>query len=154
MILGIDGGIKFEVSGEPRGKGRPRFTARGGFGRAYTDKATRDYEELIRSQFLREHEEFPPLDCPLMLILSAHMPIPKSTSRKNREGMLCDKIYPTKKPDIDNIIKIVMDALNGMAYIDDKQIVAVQADKSYSDNPRLIIGVERFLTIAGTEVQG
>lgn len=51
------------------------------------------------------------------------------------------KIFPTKKPDIDNVIKVIADALNGVAYDDDKQIIDVSARKVYSETPRVDVRI-------------
>ena len=157
MIIGIDPDIKFEVPGPPRGKGRPRFTSRGGYGRAYTDKKTKEYEALIRQRLdeafnLDQLTHGIPLVEPFELFVWAYMPIPKATNNENRAKMASGRIKPTKKPDIDNIIKVVMDALNGVVYADDNQIVGVQAVKLYSHDPRLVIALSHY--IAGTEVRG
>ncbi|MEX5590971.1 RusA family crossover junction endodeoxyribonuclease, partial [Pseudomonas urmiensis] len=63
--------------------------------------------------------------------------IPSSTSKKNRIGMLNGDIYPTKKPDADNIAKAVTDALNGLAYKDDSQIVILSVYKQYGETPQV-----------------
>jgi Holliday junction resolvase RusA-like endonuclease len=55
--------------------------------------------------------------------------------------MLAQRVWPTKKPDADNILKLVADALNGLAYVDDKNIVTAHAHKVYSDRPRLEINI-------------
>ena len=69
----------------------------------------------------------------------AYMRIPNSTSKKKKNLMRRGMIRPTKKPDIDNIFKVVADALNGVAYPDDKSIVDCQVRKFYSDRPRLMV---------------
>lgn len=71
----------------------------------------------------------------MSLTITAYYKIPKSASKKKAYEMSSGKIVPTKKPDIDNIIKIVADALNGIAYYDDKQIISVYAKKAYSETP-------------------
>ena len=73
--------------------------------------------------------------------LKIFMYIPKSTSQKKLTQMINREIRPTKKPDIDNIVKVVADALNGIAYADDKQIVSLVVEKYYSVRPRVEIGV-------------
>ncbi len=69
------------------------------------------------------------------------MKIPKSASKKLRADMLSGAVNPTKKPDWDNIGKIVSDALNGVAYEDDKSIISAAVYKRYSDNPRMEISL-------------
>ena len=127
--------IHFFIPGPPKGKGRPRF----GNGRAYTDKATREYEEYIRQCFyLRdtrgelgtEREISADIQCGIDI--NAYFSIPKSFSKKQRKNIVSKSIRPTKKPDADNIIKVVLDALNGVAWVDDKQVVRACCDKCYT----------------------
>lgn len=132
--------IMLEVWGEPIGKGRPRFSRRGNSVRAYTPHRTAAYEQRV-AQTYRElcGEWMFPEDIPLRLVVYANMRIPLSASKKRREAMLAGVERPTKKPDCDNILKAVADALNGVAYHDDKQIVEMQCVKSYSGVPSTII---------------
>ena len=67
--------------------------------------------------------------------------IPKSVSRKKHLAMIDRLIRPTRKPDWDNVGKIICDALNGIAYRDDAQIVDALVRKFYSDTPRVIVEI-------------
>jgi len=127
--------IKFTVMGVPQGKGRPRFTTRGGFARTYTPAATAAAEESIRFQSLK-HRPADPLECPIMLNLVFCMPAPKSIGKKERALAVASMQSHTKKPDIDNLCKTVMDSLNGWFWVDDAQISELQAIKVYSATPR------------------
>lgn len=131
--------ISFTVPGAPVGKGRPRFTKQG---HTYTPEKTASYENLVRLFYSERYREmrFVP-DEPLAMLVRAYMPIPKSTSRCKAEMMKGNLLFPTKKPDCDNIAKIICDALNSIAYPDDKQLVSVLIEKRYSDNPRAEISV-------------
>lgn len=137
--------VFIKVLGEPVGKGRPRFSTKGGFPRAYTPAKTESYQKSIKAEYL---ENYIPLlfapNTPLLIIVNAFMPIPKSTSKKNRISMLEGHIRPMKKPDADNILKAVMDALNGVAYEDDKQLVSTTCNKWYSEVPRTEIIIEEI----------
>ena len=73
--------------------------------------------------------------------LTAYFAIPASTSKKRQQLMRDKVIRPTKKPDMDNIIKIIADALNGIAYYDDSQIVDTAVRKFYSDEPRVVVKI-------------
>jgi len=73
----------------------------------------------------------------LGLIVEAYFAIPMSASRKKREGMLAGTLRPTGKPDLDNVLKVVADSLNGIAYRDDAQIAWAMVTKLYSDRPRV-----------------
>jgi Holliday junction resolvase RusA-like endonuclease len=76
-----------------------------------------------------------------MADITALFSIPKSASKKLQEKMLSGAVRPTKKPDCDNIIKAVLDALNGVAYYDDSQVVKICIRKRYDTNPRTIIEI-------------
>jgi Holliday junction resolvase RusA-like endonuclease len=79
---------------------------------------------------------------PLSMMIRAYYGVPKSVSAKKREAMISGKSRPTKKPDMDNIIKVVADALNGIAYYDDSQIVDCRVAKVWSDEPRVEVVIE------------
>lgn len=128
--------VLFTVPGEPRGKGRPRFARCGEGVRTYTPQVTECYENLVKSEYIRQCKNtYFDKDKMLRMTIYASFTIPKSASRKKRERMLNGVILPTKKPDIDNIFKIIADSLNGIAYHDDSQIVIASAHKLYSENP-------------------
>ena len=135
--------IRFEVPGEPRGKGRPRFSNRGGYVRTYTPKETADYEKLIRDEYKKQcGDAYFPRGTPLDVRIVAYFGIPKRTSKKKAESMRNKEIRQLKKCDIDNIIKAILDAVNGVAYQDDIQVIDIQARKFYSDNPRVTVSIE------------
>ena len=136
--------VKFIVYGEPVGKGRPRFVSRynpatkKAFGQAHTPEKTIVYENLVRTEYSLQTKNFRFSDDAMLdMRILAFYSIPKSTSKKKRELMLADKIRPTKKPDMDNVMKIVADSLNLIAYKDDTQIVDSQCRKFYSEKPRI-----------------
>ena len=130
--------IKFAVYGEPQGKGRPRFYSKNGRTFAYTPKDTVDYENCIRNYAGMIHQKFNH-GIPLEVTIDAHYKIHKSVSKKVKQEMLEHKTLPTKKPDCDNVIKVVLDALNGVLYDDDAQVCNVNFKKFYSAEPRLEI---------------
>ena len=127
--------ICFTVMGKPVGKGRPRFSNAGGFTRTYTPAKTVEFENLVRLEY--QMEGGTKMSGNIAVSISAYFPIPKSLSKKKR-AELQDMSYP-KKPDVDNICKVVLDALNGIAYDDDSQVVAATVRKFYSDQPRTFI---------------
>lgn len=125
--------IKFIVPGNPQGKSRPRFTKNG---HTYTPQKTRDYENLIEKCCIKELNK---IGCDkfsgaLLIDIKAFFSIPKSTTKAEREYMQNGYIFPLKKPDVDNIAKVVLDALNGIAYDDDKQVQQVTCGKYYVSN--------------------
>ena len=130
------------IPGKPVGKGRPRMTRAG---HVYTPAKTENYEAYVKALWVQEHGNevaFP--DEAVVLSVSVSMATPKSTSKRKREAMLDGEIMPTKKPDLDNILKIVADALNGLAYTDDKQIVGVTMIKGYSEHDGVDVMVQSF----------
>lgn len=112
------------IPGQPVAKGRPRMTRSG---HVYTPQKTRDYESLIKKCFYEQNGT--KLNGPLELKMKAYFRKPKT----ERSDLM------TKKPDVDNIIKTI-DALNGIAFDDDRQIVKATAEKLYGD-PRLEIEI-------------
>lgn len=135
--------VKFTVLGEPAGKGRPRFSRQGQFVRTYTPEKTVAYEDLVKLEYHRQcnghrFDDGQPLD----MRVTAYYSIPKSVSKKKRQAMLDHKVRPMKKPDNDNIVKMVQDALNQIAYRDDVQIVDCQLRKFFSDEPRVVITIQ------------
>ena len=112
---------------EPKPKGRPRFTRTG---HAYTPKTTHDYEKLIRNYYQENTEDY--YDCAIKVNLTFFMPIPKSTSKKQRALMESGEVKCTVKKDIDNLSKAVLDACLGVAYEDDSLITKLTAIKKYA----------------------
>lgn len=130
----------FVVEGKLRGKGRPRFLKRSGT--VYTPKETVQYEKLIRDEYIAAGGRM--LDGAVKVEIRVFHSIPKSVSKKKRLALQSSNEPRMKKPDIDNIVKVVLDALNGIAYADDTQVVGINAMKLalYSDTvPRLEIEI-------------
>lgn len=133
--------INFTVMGEPKGKGRPRFCRN--TGHAITPKDTVNYETLVKMEYTQECGELMfPDDAMLDMRIKAYYSIPKSASKKRHAAMLSGDIRPTKKPDMDNVIKIIADSLNKIAYRDDTQIVDCQVRKFYSEKPRVEVMIQ------------
>ncbi|SCI51038.1 Holliday junction resolvase [uncultured Clostridium sp.] len=130
--------VEFTIDGEPVGKARPRMNTR--TGKAYTPDKTRMYEDYIkllyRSQIKHYFEGY------IRLSIKAFYGVAKSDSKKKKEDKLANILRPSKKPDIDNIVKLIADGLNNIAYKDDTQIVEMQAMKFYSDKPRVEVTIE------------
>lgn len=132
--------FEFEIPGSPKGKGRPRFTRSG---HTYTPESTASYENLVKVCFAQKYHGTQPIPhgVPLEAHLIAFFPIPKSASKSRAADMERGFLLPTKPPDTDNLAKIVLDALNGIAYHDDAQIVRLTVQKSYSREPRVIVEI-------------
>ena len=133
---------EFEMTGSIVGKARPRMNTR--TGRAYTPTNTKNYEYFLRQWFIREYPNFKPLENRIKVSIIAYFDIPKSTSKKKEAEMLCGAISPTKKPDWDNIGKIVSDALNKFAFKDDSQITDVRIFKKYAKTPKVIVQIGEY----------
>ena len=135
--------IKFTVQGQPKGKGRPRFSKRGNYVHAYTPEDTTAYENQVAFAYISSSKT--KFTGNVEMEIRAYYKIVKSTNKTDKELMLKHIIRPTKKPDLDNVIKIILDGLNGYAYNDDAQVCKVTAEKWYSDEPRVEV------TIRGVE---
>lgn len=131
-------GLVFQVPGEPVGKGRPRFTRQG---RAYTPAKTAKYENLVSLTFQQMYPNHVPFENAVEMKMIAYFSIPKSWSKKKHQQAVLNQIFPTKKPDTDNIAK-VKDALNGIAFKDDSQVVKETIIKRYAEVPKLIIYIK------------
>lgn len=125
--------VIFTVPGEPQGKARARTCG----GHTYTPEKTVLYENLIKTEYARQcgNRKFSILSDgtaqPVAVRIEAVYGIPKSYSKKKRERALNGELAPTKKPDADNIAKVVCDALNGVAYVDDTQVIDLHIVKSF-----------------------
>ena len=126
--------VKFEVYGKPQGKGRPRFTRNG---HTYTPTTTTIYENNVRRAFLAS--DGVKLKGEVRAVITAYYPIPKSVNKAKKKEMLNGIVNPTKKPDCDNIAKIILDALNKAAYDDDSQIVNLTVNKLYGETPKVVV---------------
>lgn len=132
---------RFTVPGEPVGKGRPRVTVRGGHAHGYTPAKTAQYERAVRQAYNLSYCGADALTTPVELQITAYMPIPESWPRSKKAAALAEVIKPTVKPDIDNIGKVICDALNGIAYQDDKQITALKVKKLYGAWPHVDVEI-------------
>jgi len=121
--------ISLTIPGPPVGKQRARVCRSG---HAFTPAKTVNYEALVKQTFAAKYPDFVPMPGPVRMILSIYLMPSKKTQRKLKEGI---RVYPTIKPDISNVLKSIEDALNGLAYVDDKQIISVYAEKKYSQRP-------------------
>ena len=115
----------FSIPGKAVGKGRPRFAN----GHAYTPETTKEYEDLVRAAFLEAHGKKIE-DEALFVQIAVYTEPPKSISKKKREELLNG--YPMKKPDPDNVADIILDALNGVAWKDDTQVVGLRVNRMWA----------------------
>ena len=126
--------VMYTVYGEPIGKGRPRFARRGAFTHAYTPEKTKTYEDEIRYMARAAMGASPPLETPVTVAIYIRVEIPKSFSKQKRKDALEGILKPTKKPDIDNVAKCHLDAIQGgIIILDDKQVVNLHVTKVYAE---------------------
>lgn len=149
--------LTFIVPGEPQGKARPRFSRTGKGVRTYTPTTTQKYEALVRycAVSARQKEKVNPILTDMSISIKAYFKVPASYSKRRRHNCLAGVERPSKKPDSDNIAKIVLDGLNPKMkksktlhkmvclqhglYQDDKQVVSLKVEKWYAENPRVVI---------------
>ncbi|HBH0545707.1 TPA: RusA family crossover junction endodeoxyribonuclease, partial [Clostridioides difficile] len=106
--------VNFTIDGEPVGKERPRFNL--ATKRTYTPNKTKSYEELIK--WLYQSKVKYRFTGYIKMTIRCYYSIAKSNSKKVKEQKRNNVLRPSKKPDIDNVIKVVADSLNGIAYKD------------------------------------
>jgi Holliday junction resolvase RusA-like endonuclease len=124
--------VTFKVDADPVGKQRARYAKRGNFVQTYTPDKTRNYEALIKEAAIEAMGSSEPLETPVTLYLYIRAPIPKSLPKKRIEACLNGLEKPIKKPDASNVLKSIEDAMNGVVYKDDSQIVNIHVAKVYS----------------------
>ena len=135
--------ITFVVPGEPVGKGRPRFVK--ATGHTYTPEKTSNFETLVRWEYHRQCDGMRFEDGEKLCIrVEAFFGIPKSKPKRVQKDMELGLIRHTHKPDADNILKAVADALNHIAYHDDSAIVYAEISKKYSRTPETRITLWRL----------
>ena len=152
--------VRFTVPGEPTGKGRPQtkvmYSPKGFVDKKtgktrntmvnnVTPKKTVVYENLIKCIYQEKYKDFRfPDDAMLDMRIMAFYSIPKSATKKKKASMLEKILRPTKKPDMDNVVKAIADSLNQIAYRDDTQIVDCQCRKFYSQTPRVEVIIKQI----------
>ncbi len=140
-------GLVITIPGNPLPQGRPRFHAgrtTGGGGRAYDPPKSRQEKQRIRMEVVlyMRSQRVAMLDCALCVSLQFFLPIPKSFTKNRHAAAHEGYIVPITKPDLDNLAKLVLDACNGVLFLDDRCIVDLVLSKRYSNDPRVVIMVE------------
>lgn len=130
--------IRFTVPGKPVGKGRPRKCDDG---KMRTPLKTREYEETVRAYYEYTARGAYFRGRALNITVRAYYPIPKSLTQSEIERIIKGELRPCVTPDGDNVLKVIADALNGLAYDDDKNIVGWHLVKLYSEKPRVDIEI-------------
>lgn len=133
---------EFEVIGKIVGKERPRVNMYSGM--VYTPGKTKDYETLIQQSFKIKYKNFMQLEGRISVEIIAYLAIPKSAKKSEIPKMLDNEISPTKKPDVDNITKSVLDAMNNFVFKDDNQVSKVTVEKRYGNVEKIVVKVEEY----------
>ncbi len=134
--------LTFSMSGDPRGKGRPRATARGPFARVYTDPKTRQYENSVAALARQAMGGRPPFEGPLSVSLRFRISPPKSMTKRQRAAVLSGEQAFPGRFDIDNLAKSILDGCNGVCFPDDKQVMRLFATKVASERPGVDVRIE------------
>lgn len=131
----------FMIPGKPQGKARPRFSG----GVVYTPASTKRYEQTVRQAYISATDAAQRFyEGAVSVQIDAIFPIPKHWKKADREKALAGELPPEVKPDGDNIAKAVLDALNGLAYKDDSQVVELTVHKRYGVTGRVIVRIDDF----------
>lgn len=137
--------VMFSIDCNPVGKGRPRFRRQGNFVKVYSEKKTVDFEQLIRQRAKEAMGSSQPLETPVAVFCYIRMPVTSSWSKKRILSCLEGSEGHCKRPDLDNLVKVAADGMNGVVYKDDCQIVILHATKKYDSVPGIDIMVKEEL---------
>ena len=130
---------RITIPGLLRAKGRPRF----GNGRTYTDKKTENAEAWIR-QCALDQVGNPCLEGALSVRLEIYVPVPASWAKKKRDAALSGSLKATGRPDVDNVSKAYLDALNGIVWKDDAQVCDLHVVRMYDQTPQAILTIREI----------
>lgn len=133
---------EFEVEGKIVGKERPRVNSHTGM--VYTPNKTKDYEFLVQQSFKVYNPNFKMLEGRISIEIIAYMSIPKNTSKLKMQAMLENKTSPTKKPDIDNIAKSILDAMNKFVFKDDNQVSKISVEKRFGEQEKVFVRIMEY----------
>lgn len=117
------------VEGKIKGKARPRFNTK--TGRTFTPGDTIQYENWVRLCYKKQDGRY--LEGAVRAIITIYYKVPKSYSKKRVQAIREGLEYPQKKPDSDNIAKIILDSLNKIAFDDDSQVVELKVFKRWTE---------------------
>jgi Holliday junction resolvase RusA-like endonuclease len=133
--------VLFLVPGVAVGKGRAKVGRAGPFVRMYTPKKTKDYEGTVAWYARTAMGSRPPITGPCAVMLSVSVRVPTSWSKAEQRAALAGDLWPTGKPDIDNTVKALFDAMNGIVWVDDAQACVISAHKRYMPEPGVLVHV-------------
>lgn len=144
--------LKFDIPGVPVGKGRPRAAKRGKHIQLYTPEKTATYEGVIALTARQAMAGGLLLEGPVATVMEIRLPIPQSWPKRKQAAALAGTEYPTKKPDADNVIKAIFDALNGVVWHDDTQVVDIVVRKRYAAVPGVAVEIVRITEPVGQDL--
>lgn len=133
--------IDFTVLGEPVAQARPRATTINGHVRMYDPKKSKDFKHFV-SLVASEYAPSSLLEGPLSLEVKVYKPLLKSFSKKKAAAAESGELRPVTKPDVDNYVKGVKDALKNIIWKDDSQVVELSISKWYSEKPRVEVKIK------------
>jgi Holliday junction resolvase RusA-like endonuclease len=136
--------ISFTVPGQPVAKGRPKIGSRNGQPMMYAPERTVSYESTVKLFAAQAMRGRPLITGPVRLVMNVALQIPASWSGKKQRAARTGESLPTGKPDADNVIKMICDALNGVVWKDDTQVVNIDMCKRYSDEPGVRVRVHQI----------
>jgi Holliday junction resolvase RusA-like endonuclease len=123
----------FTVYGEPVAKGRPRFAKRGNYVQTYTPVKTKSYEDEVRLLATKAKGSGITLEGSVSVFIYISFSVPQSYSKRKREACLSGETKHTKKPDLDNVAKAIIDGMDGIIFKDDSQIINLHVTKVYAE---------------------
>ncbi len=132
------------IPGTPVGKGRPKFARRGAFVTAFTPEKTASYENLVKVKAEEAMQGRQVIDGAVSVVIALYVTPPASWSLKKQRAALAGEIFPTSKPDVDNVIKGIFDACNEIVWKDDKQACELRVIKRYAETPRASVQVREL----------
>lgn len=136
--------VNLTIPLEPVSKGRPRFEVHYNYVSAHTPPKTKRFEQDVALYYIQSNSPKFEQGTPISVSIEFGMAIPKSTTKKRKSAMLQGLIYHTVKPDLDNLTKAILDALNDLAWHDDAQIVELNVNKVYIDNPYIQLSIHKI----------
>lgn len=136
--------IAFVIPGVPVAKGRPKFARRGAFVTTYTPEKTASYENLVKVKAEEAMSGRQILEGAVAVVIWLYVTPPASWSQKKQREALAGSIFPTSKPDVDNVVKGIFDACNDIVWRDDKQACDVIVKKRYAETARATVQVREL----------
>lgn len=127
--------IKLTFDGEPVSAGRPRFARRGNYVSTYDPPKSKQAKQVIAS-LAKKEATGELIEGPIMVEAYFYKAMPKAFSKTKKKQGIDGTLRPVTKPDTDNYVKLLLDAINGIFYKDDNQVVDVIGHKYYTDKPR------------------